>query len=244
MALVEAVRGESRDAVEEVLGGFVGDSLGDGAFDELLPLLRHLDPVFLAHRGAQDVGLGKLEAGQHPGRLHDLLLVGEDAVRAFENRLEPLVRILDALAPVLPSHIGRDVLHRPGAEQGDRDDDVLESRRPHVHDHPAHARAFQLEHAMGVPVGDQPVRLRVVVRDLLDVDDRTGPLLDEAQTSGDDVEVLQAQEVDLQEADVADRLHVVLRDHRLASRAVLQRRVVHQRLGCDHHTRRVGADVA
>ena len=69
-------------------------------------------------------------------------------------------------------------------------------------------------------------------------------LAQQSQARRDDVEVLQAQEVDLQQAYVADRLHVVLRHHRLAPRAELKRRVLDQRVRRDHHARRMRADVA
>ena len=115
-----------------------------------MTLLRHLDLVLLAHRRPQDVGLGKLEAGQDASRLHDLLLVGEHPVRRLEDRLQPLVRILDALAAILARDVGGNVLHRARSEEGDRDDDVLEARWTHVHQHPAHAGAFELESAMRV----------------------------------------------------------------------------------------------
>ena len=90
----------------------------------------------------------------------------------------------------------------------------------------------------------QRIRLGVVERQLVEVEVEAARLLHQAQAGGDDVEVLKAQEVDLQKADVADRLHVVLGDHRLALRAELQRRVADERLGGDHDARGVRAHVA
>ena len=97
---------------------------------------------------------------------------------------------------------------------------------------------------MRVAGGDQLIGLGVVERHRLEVDLDIPALAYEPQARGDDVEVLQAEEVDLQQADVADRLHVVLRDHRLAAGAVLQRREMHQRFGSDDNARRVRAHVA
>ena len=97
---------------------------------------------------------------------------------------------------------------------------------------------------MCVAVRDQLVGLGVVEGQLLEVDLDAARLFDQAHARGDDVQVLQPEEVDLEQAYVADRLHVVLRDHGLAARAVLQRRVVDQWLGRDHDAGRMRADVA
>ncbi len=97
---------------------------------------------------------------------------------------------------------------------------------------------------MGVARRDELVGFGVVERKVVDVDLESAVLLEQSKAGGDDVEVLQAEEVDLQQADVADGFHVVLRHHRLSSRAVLERREVHQRLRRDDHAGSVSAHVA
>ena len=97
---------------------------------------------------------------------------------------------------------------------------------------------------MGVAVGDQLIGLRIIERQMLEVDLNTAALFDQPHAGGDDVEVLQAEEVDLQQADVPDCLHVVLGDDRLAPGPVLQRGIADKRFGSDHDPGRVRADVA
>src|ERR1700694_526288 len=132
----------------------------------------------------------------------------------------------------------------PRGKRGAAGDYIGKALWTHVHQHPAHARTFELEHPMGVTGGDELIRLGVVEWKVVDVDLEAAVLLEESKARGDDVEGLQAKEIDLQQADLADRLHVVLRHHRFATGAKLQRRVANQRLGSDHHACRVNAHVA
>ena len=80
------------------------------------------------------------------------------------------MHVLDRLAPLLARDESRDVDHRARAEQRDRGRDIGEGLRAHIHEHPPHARTFQLEHAMRISARQQLVGLGVVERDLLDAD--------------------------------------------------------------------------
>ena len=241
---VEPVLGELRDPIEQRVGGGLRNPPLQCAADELRPLLGHLGLVLLAHRGTQDVGLAHRESGQLAGGHHHLFLVDHHPVRFAQDRLQALVHVLDRLAALFARDEGGDVDHRARPEQSNGSGYVLEALGPHVHQHPAHAGTFELEHAVRVAVGDQLIGLRVIGGQMLEVDLDSPPLLEQAHACRDDVQVLEAEEVDLQQADVTDRLHVVLGDHRLAAGTELQRRVANERFRGDHDAGGMGAHVA
>ena len=75
-----------------------------------------------------------------------------------------------------------------------------------------HRGGLELEHADGVAPGEQLVGGRVVEGDGVDVEADAAGALDDRQRVGDHVEVAQAQEVHLQQAQVLDAVHLVLGD--------------------------------
>ena len=77
---VEAVFGEFGAGIEDHFGVGAPDAAFDRSGDEAAALRRHLLPVLLAHRAAQDVGLAETVAGEIARDLLDLLLIGDDAV--------------------------------------------------------------------------------------------------------------------------------------------------------------------
>ena len=91
-------------------------------------------------------------AAKHLGDLHDLLLVDDDAVGVFENRLEQRMQIFEFLFAVfaLDKFLGHAAVERTGPIQGKNGDQVFEAVGPDLDGHLADARAFQLEHAGGV----------------------------------------------------------------------------------------------
>ena len=78
----------------------------------------------------------------------------------------------------------------------------------------AHRPAFELEDAHGVARAQHLERLLVVEGDAVDVGAGAGRRLDEVERDLEDVEVAQAEEVHLQQAEVLDAVHLVLRDDR------------------------------
>ena len=110
--------------------------------------------------------------------------------------------------------------------------------------------AFELEHADRVGPPQQLEGLLVVERDVVDVGPVAGGLLDEVERDLDDVEVAQAEEVHLQQAELFDAVHLVLRHHRRVFERgaglglALDRQVLGERFAGDDHRGRVDAVLA
>ena len=114
----------------------------------------------------------------------------------------------------------------------------------------AHRPALELEHAHRVGLLQQRERLGVVEREVVDVGALAGGALDQVERDLHHVEVAQAEEVHLQQAEVFDAVHLVLRHHRRVfdGRAglglALDRQVLGERLAGDHDRGRVDAVLA
>ena len=207
--------------------------------DEDLALLLHFLGLLLAHRAAQQVGAAERVARQHVGGLHHLLLIHEHAERFLENRFEQRMIVLNLHLAVLAVDVVVEHVHRPGSEQRDERDDVLDGTDLELAAQVAHPAGFQLEHADGVRLVQQVERLRVVERNLVDVEALAGGLFDEIERVLDDRQRLQPEEVHLQQAEVAQRIHRVLRDDFVRVRAGGERHNIRERLRADDHAGRV-----
>ena len=86
---VEAVVGELGAGFERQVGVGFGNAFLGRAFHEAHALLVHLRADLLAHGAAQKVGFAERVAGQVPRDLHHLFLIGDDAERRLEDRLQP-----------------------------------------------------------------------------------------------------------------------------------------------------------
>ena len=151
VALVEAVIGEFRQKVEDLVGLALVEPALDRAGDEALALVVHLLLDLLAHGAAQKVGVAERIARQDLRHLHHLFLVDDDAEGLAQHRLELGVRIPVLLVVLvlaeLARAIDRNVRHRARAIERHEGDHVLEPVGLHLHQGLAHARAFHLEHA-------------------------------------------------------------------------------------------------
>ncbi len=162
------------------------------------------------------------------------------------------MQVGDRLAAVLAVgvvvvHVGR---HRARSVQGHQGGHVVEGGRgQRAHQRP-HGSALELEHADRVAAAQQRQRGVVVERDGVDVEGRVLGAADQLDRVLDDVEVAQAQEVHLQQAELFDAVHLVLGDDRrvLGALAVLglalDREVVGERVPGDHHRGGVDAVLA
>ena len=253
MRLRESVAGEVGHQVEDLGRLRLTHAAADRALDELGAHLRHLFLFLLAHRAAEDVGFAQAEAGQLAGDVHHLLLVHDDAVGLFQDRLELGQRVDDLLLAVLALHvlIQQAALERPRPEKGNRRRDVIEAGGAHVLDQPAQAGRLQLEHAIRIGGLQQAERRRVVPGDGRQVEFQAARLLQVLERVLDDRQVAQAEEVHLQEADLLHGVHLVLGHDRALLLAVLfaardaqlQRHVLLQRLGGDHDAGGMGGRV-
>ena len=157
-----------------------------------------------------------------PGRCRSRTCRGRD-------RLQPRVGKVTALLPVLALRVVRDVAHRPRPVERDEGDQILEVRRLDLAQRLAHARDSNWKTPIASPRGEHRVRLLVVERDRRDVE--AG---DELDGLVDHVEVAQAEEVHLEQAELLDRGSVELRHDLLVGALLLERHRVHQRLRADH----------
>src|ERR1051326_9290185 len=98
---MEAVSGERLHLVEDLAGELGFEALLGRAVEEAHALARHLLHLFLAHRTPQIVGIAERVPGERLRRLHDLLLVDDDAVGLAENRLERGLEIANRLLAAL-----------------------------------------------------------------------------------------------------------------------------------------------
>ncbi len=208
-----------------------------------LPLLVHLGLDLLAHGAAQQVRLAQRIAGEDLRDLHHLLLVDDDPERLLEHRLDLGMDVFGLRALVLAVAIDRDVGHRPRAVERDQRDDVLEAVRLHVDQRPAHAAAFQLEHAHGLGPAEHGVGLCVVKRDLQEVDGDAA-LCEELRRLVEHGKRLQAEEVELHEARLLDPFHVELGDRHVGLRVAVERHHLAEAAVADDDAGRVGGSVA
>ena len=162
-----------------------------------------------------------------------------------------VTRVRVALAP----RVRRDLVHGARAVQRDERDEVVELRRLDLPQGALHALGLELEHADRVAGGHHLVGLLVVEREPRHVGPLAGRALDDVQRVLDDVEVAQAEEVHLQQAELLDRLHRELRDELVVALPVavavararvgeLERDDVRERLARDHDRRGVDRGVA
>ena len=227
MRLVEGVVLRLLHVLPELVRDGRRRAAGGAALEELLLEGRHQRVDLLADRLAQVVRLARREARDLLGDVEVLLLVDADASGDRGDLLQPRVDEGHLLLAVLAARVGRDVGHRARAIQGDERDQVLELGRLHLAQGLAHARRLELEDADRVGPGEHLVGLAVVHRDLRDVE----PAADELHRLVDHVEVAQAEEVDLQQADRLDIAARELGDDLLVGALLLQRNDVGQRRG-------------
>ncbi len=142
--------------------------------------------------------------------------------------------ILDACRGPLVAGVLRDELHGAGAVQGDQSDEVVQPGGLDLAQRFAHAARFELEHPLGVPLGQHAVGGGVVERDGLDVEVRLPARADDRDGAVDDVQVAQAEEVHLEQAELLHVGHGHLGDH-LGVALLHEGQMVGERaLGDDH----------
>ncbi len=214
------------------------------AGDELLLLGPQDARLLLPDRVAERVGLRTGEAAEGHGRGHDVLLVDEDPVRPLQERLEQRMQVRHRLLAVLPADVGRDVVHRPGAVERDHRREVEDRRRAELADVAPHAGRLELEDAGRLARAQELERLRVVERDVVEVDVDPAVGLDQVDGVLQDREVREAQEVELQEAQRLDGVHLVLRHQRVRVGRLLERHQLRQGLAGDDDPGGVGGRVA
>ncbi len=154
------------------------------------------------------------------------------------------MEIRHLLLAVLAPDVGRNVVHRPGAEESDHRRKVEDRRRLQLLDVAPHARRLKLEHARRLARRQQLEGGGVLQRQPVEVDLDASLLLDEVDGLAQDGQVGEPQEVELQQAQRLDAVHLVLGHQPVGVRRVLQRHQLRQRLAADDHAGRVRGRVA
>ena len=250
MRFIESVAGKFFHQIENI-GRLIGiDTALDRAFHENFALLGHHLRFLFTHRAAQHVGAAESVTGQHLGNLHHLLLVQNDAVGRFQNRLQIRVRVFNLHAAVLAvdevvDHAG---LQRPGPEQRHQRDNIFERIRLQAFDQIFHAARFQLEHGGGVGRLQQVESGLVIQRQGFDLQGlfalRLTAAVDVFHRPVDDGEGTQAKKVELDQTNRFNIILVELGDHAGAAFFTVQRGEVGEHGGRNHHATRVFAGVA
>ena len=183
-----------------------------------------------AERPARLVAVGVGAAGHDRDDLDDLLVEDHDAAGLGERRDEVGVQIAGVSPAVAGAeerhhHVG---LHRPGPEQADVDDDVVELGRPELAHQLALARRLDLETAEGLGAADHVVDGRVVEGgEGVQVDALAGGALDLVDRVRHRALHADAQHVELEQTDVLDVLLVELA-HRIVAEGPLDGRAVEE----------------
>ena len=244
---VEAVIGEFRQQVEDLVGLGLGEAALHRALHETVALGVHLGLDLLAHGAAEHVGVAERVAGQKLGHLHHLLLVDDDAEGLLEDRLQLLVRVparlVAGIAAELALAIDRDVGHGAGTVERHEGDDVLEPVGLHLDQRLAHAGGFHLEHAHRLAALHRRVGRRVVEGQRGEIDDDAA-LRQKVGAAAQHRQGLEAEEVELHEARRLDPFHVELGHPHPGLRVAVERHELFQRPVADDHARRVSRGVA
>ena len=168
MALREAVVGERRELFEHLGGDLRGDAVRPKALGQLFPYLGHRPVRALeAHRPAELVGLRRGEARQDDRHLHPLLLEEGDAQGPLEHGLQPRIQVGDRLLAVPAPQVGvhHVPLNRAGPDEGDLDDEVVETTRPDARKRVHLGARLDLEDPDRVGRADHVVNGRIVGRE-------------------------------------------------------------------------------
>ena len=246
VGFVEAVAGEFDDQIEE-LGGFgLVKALLSRSFGELPFEFVHLLLDLLSHRPAHQVRPAQREASDGLDDLHDLLLVDDNPVGRFEDRLELREHIGDLCPAVLALDevIQHPRLHGAGAVEGQHRDDIFEGAGFELFGQILHPRRFDLKKPKCVAGGDIVVDLGIVDIHLLEVDPFAVALLDELQRLFDHRQGLEPQEVELDQIHILDILPTVLGRQGLLARGFEERSLLPEGLVGDDDAGGMGSGVA
>jgi hypothetical protein len=244
VGLVEAVPLEGLERLEHGVDHVRRDAALGGLGDEPFLLGAQDGRLLLPDRVAQRVRLRPGEPTQGDRRGHDVLLVDEDPVRLLQVRLQQRMEVGHRLLAVLATDVGRNVVHGTGPVERDHGSQVIDGRGAQIAHVPAHAGRLQLEDARRLARREQLEGRRIVERDpvQVDLDPPVGP--DQVDGLTQDRQVRQAQEVELEEAQRLDRMHLVLAHEPVGVGGLLERHELRQGLSADDHAGGMGRCVA
>ena len=138
--------------------------------DELLPLRFHLRGNLLAHGFPERVCFKPGKSGKVDGDEKHVVLIRHDAIGTVEYLLESRVEIAHQLRVFLALDIRGYGFHRTRPVERDHGIDVVDRGRPELLQKSRHAGTVQLERPFGFAARKHLERLRIVERNVLDVD--------------------------------------------------------------------------
>src|SRR5215212_701353 len=212
MTLVEGVSPGLLHPVPEFFCALRGDAARRATGHELVLKRGEHSRVLLAYGLAQRVGLARGQPSQGLGDLHQLFLVGCNAVGGLQYRLESFVQVFDALRVVLATLEVGDVVHGAWPVEGVHGDEVVEAVGPDLLEHTLHPARLELEDPEGVPPGEELQGLHIVKRDRADVRLLAAAPADGLEGLFDHIEVPQTEEIYLEQPQRFDVGHGML-DH-------------------------------
>ncbi len=246
MGLVEHEAGEGADDRPDGVDLRRRAAVGQGAAVEFPLHLGNQPAVLLVERAAEDVGPAHVHAGEFDGDLQDVLLEDHEAVGFLQYRHEQGVGVCRRLVALMPP--AEDLLFALiGRSRPDHRDDRREAvdvAAVALHEQAGHRGRFDVVHAAGLAAGDHVPRLALAVIDVafeIDVDALGAFHLGHRVAQHRQARL--AEQVDLDEAQLLDRVHVVLGDERPLGRALHGYQAA-ERLGRDHDPARVHGPVA
>jgi len=138
--------------------------------------------------------------------------------------------------------IGNQV-HRAGTIERNKRSDVLDGTDLKFFAQIAHPARFQLEHTERFRAVQQVVSFFIVERQRVNRHVNVLRALDHFAGVADDGQSFQSEKIHLQQTQIADRSHRVLRDNR-AVLVRFQRQQIHERLVADDHASRMNTGIS
>ncbi len=167
MRLVEAVPREGRQYVENLFGFLPFVAARDRALDEWPALFSQDFRLFLSHGLAQQVGAAQGIACHFACHLHDLFLVHDDAIGAFEVLLQARVRVRDRCLAIFRIDKLIDIVHGAWPIQCVQSDEVFDAGRFCPLKDVLHAGRFELEDRGALALSQYCIGFGVVLRDII-----------------------------------------------------------------------------
>ncbi len=243
----EAVEGEAGDAAHDVVLRDAGDAaLGHAVAQPGFDLLHALLGALEAHRAPQFFGFAAVEAGCRHRESQQLFLEERDAEGATQNRFERRMRVLDGFAAGAPVQVG--VHHLPddraGADDRDFHHQVVEVPGLHARQCRHLRAALDLEGAHRVGALDHGKGGGIIGREFREVDRDAFVLAREPDGVFERVQHAEAEQVDLDDAEVGAVVLVPLHHAATGHRRGFDRHDFVEAARSDHDAARVLAEMA
>ena len=246
MALGETEVGEGGQLLPDGVSGLAGDPpVGHPLVEAGAEAFHAGGGSFRAHGLAKLVGLRRREPGGVDRHLHELLLEQRHPEGLLQAPLETGMQERHLLRPVTPAQVGMDrpSLDRSGADEGDLDDEVVETARSQPGQRGHLRPALHLEEPNRVTAAQHVVD-RILLGDHGEVDLVVVVGGDGVDGPVDRLEHPEAEKVELHETDCRGVVLVPLEHGPVLHARPLDRADLRDRPVADHHAAGMDAEVA